>query len=151
MKGYVKHKLMDKSTGLWFLQRSKLISGFFHQKWFLDSQCSVFFAYGNDETVNGVNSKAAPEWDWNLLCSHRDVRLVDKMFSTAFGDEQHAVEQEERSLVFGSMNFESSLENQLPIRGEVRTFPVEQQRLNLLKLTEKHVIPQMLAVWAASC
>ncbi len=81
-----------------------------------------------------------------MLCSHRDVRLVDKMFSTAFGDEQHAVEQEERSLVFGSMNFESSLENQLPIRGEVRTFPVEQQRLNLLKLTEKHVIPQMLAV-----
>lgn len=66
---------------------------------------------------------------------HRDVRLVDIVFSTAFGDEQHAVEQEERPLVFSSMDLEGSLQNQFSIRGEVRPFPVQQQRLNLLNDT----------------
>lgn len=64
------------------------------------------------------------------------MRLVDEMFPAAFGDEQHAVEQEERPLVLGSMDLEGSLENQLSVRGEVMTFPVQQQRLNLLQKTK---------------
>ncbi|XP_035534286.1 pleckstrin homology domain-containing family G member 3-like [Morone saxatilis] len=48
------------------------------------------------------------------------VRLVDEVFPAAFGDEQHAVEQEQRSLVFSSMNFEGSLQNQFSVRERER-------------------------------
>lgn len=64
---------------------------------------------------------------------HRDVRLVDIVLAAAFSDEEHAVEQEERPLVLCSMDFEGSLQNQLSVRGQVRTLPVQQQRLNLLR------------------
>lgn len=67
-----------------------------------------------------------------VLAPHRYVRLVDKVFSTSFCDQQHAVEQEKRPLILGSVDFEGSLQNKFSIRGEVRTFPVQQQRLNLL-------------------
>lgn len=65
------------------------------------------------------------------------MHLVDEVLPAAFSDEQHPVEQEERPFIFGPVNFEGSLQNQFSIRGEVRTFPVQQQRLNLLQKTPK--------------
>lgn len=67
-----------------------------------------------------------------LLVTHRDVRLVDVVLSAPFGDEQHAVEQEERPLVSGPGNLEVSLQNQLAVGGEVLAIPVQQQGLDLL-------------------
>lgn len=67
------------------------------------------------------------------MVTHRDVRLVDKVLAAALGDEQHAVEQEECALVSGPGNLEGSLQHQFAVRGEVRTFPVHQQRLDLLQ------------------
>lgn len=60
------------------------------------------------------------------------MRLVHKMLAAALGDEQHTVKKEERPLIFCPMDLEGSLQDQFSICGEVRTLPVQQQRLDLL-------------------
>lgn len=59
-----------------------------------------------------------------VCLSHRDVCLVDIVLAAALGDEQHAVEEEERALVFGSVYPEGPLQDQLPVSGQIRTLPV---------------------------
>lgn len=63
---------------------------------------------------------------------YRDVSLVDVMFSSFLGDEQHLIEQEEGSLVFGAVDVKRSFQNQLAVCGQIRTIPVYEQRLDLL-------------------
>lgn len=58
--------------------------------------------------------------------------LVDVMLSSLLGDEEHFVEEEQRPLVLCTVDVEGSLEDQLAVGGEVRPFPVDQQRLDLL-------------------
>lgn len=62
-----------------------------------------------------------------VCVSHGDVCLVDVVFATALGDEQHAVKEEERALVLGSVYPEGPLQDQLPIGGQIGTLPVQQQ------------------------
>lgn len=63
----------------------------------------------------------------SLFLSHRDVRLVHVVLATALSDEQHAVEEEERALVLGSVYPEGPLQDQLPVGGQIWTLPVQQQ------------------------
>lgn len=48
------------------------------------------------------------------------------------GDKQELVEQEESSLVFGSLQTKRSFENQLPVADEIGALPVGQQALDFL-------------------
>lgn len=65
--------------------------------------------------------------------SHQNVGLVGVSLLAFLGDQQKFVEQEERSLIFRSLDAECSLENQLAIANQIRTLPVSQQTLNLLR------------------
>ena len=58
--------------------------------------------------------------------------LVDVVLAPLLGDEEHLVEQEEGPCVLGPVDVEAPLQHQLPVRGEVRTLPVNQQGLDLL-------------------
>lgn len=74
-----------------------------------------------------MNIKVAEDKFIVCVCvsvSHRDVGLVDVVLAAALGDEQHAVEKEERALVLGSVYPEGPLQNQLPVGGQIRTLPV---------------------------
>lgn len=59
--------------------------------------------------------------------THRDEGLEDVVLSSAPGDEEHAVEEEECALVLGPVDLEGTLQDQFPVRGQVRSFPVDQQ------------------------
>lgn len=63
---------------------------------------------------------------------YRDVNLVDVMLSSFLGYEQHLIEQKQGSLVLGPLDVEGSLQNQFTVAGEIRTLPVDEQRLDLL-------------------
>lgn len=68
-----------------------------------------------------------------MCFSYTDVRLVHKMLAAAFGDEQHALKQEECPIIFGTMDLEGPFQDHLSVGSEVRTLPVEQERLDLLR------------------
>lgn len=63
---------------------------------------------------------------------YRDVSLVDVMFSSFLGNKQHLMEQKQGSLVLGPVDVKGSVQNQFTIAGEIRTLPVDEQRLDLL-------------------
>lgn len=73
---------------------------------------------------------------------YRDISLEDVMFSSFPGDEQHLIKQEEGSLVLGPVDGERSFQNQLSVSGQVRTLPVEEQRLDLLHAEQKSRVEQ---------
>lgn len=51
--------------------------------------------------------------------THRDVGLVDVVFAPFLGNEQHPVEEEERTSVLRPQNRKGSLQHQLSIGGQV--------------------------------
>lgn len=63
---------------------------------------------------------------------YRDEGFEDVVLPSFLGDEQHLVKEEQGALVLGAVEPEGSLENELSVCGQVRTLPVEQQRLDLL-------------------
>lgn len=67
------------------------------------------------------------------MLSYRDVGLIDIMFSSSFGDEEHAVKEKECTLVLGTMDTEGALENQFSICSQIRSLPVYEQRLDFLR------------------
>lgn len=108
-----------------------------------DTEAQGIFGALNQHQSGALKNKHNHEASlsvFNNLClfvTYRYVRLVNVVFSTAFGKEQHAVEQEECSLVFGPMNLEGPLQNQFSIGSQIRTFPVQQQGLDLLRPEDK--------------
>lgn len=78
--------------------------------------------------------------DWSTVpAPYRDVGLVDVVLSSLLGDEEHLVKEEQHPGVLGTLDLEGSLQHQLSIRSEVRTLPVDQERLDLLH-THTHLI-----------
>ncbi len=65
--------------------------------------------------------------------SYRDVGLIDVMFSSAFGNKEHAVKEKERTFILGTMDTKGALENQFSICSQIRSLPVYEQRLDLLR------------------
>lgn len=65
--------------------------------------------------------------------SYQDVGLIGVSLFSFLGDQEQFVEQEQRSLIFGSLDTERSLKNQFTIANEIWPLPVSQQTLNLLK------------------
>lgn len=63
---------------------------------------------------------------------YRDVGLVYVMFPSAFSDEEHAVEEEECTLVLSPMDTEVAFQYQFSVSGQIRTLPVNKERLNFL-------------------
>lgn len=63
---------------------------------------------------------------------YQDMSLVDVMFPSFLCDEQHLIKQEEGSLVLGTVDGKRSFQNQLAVSGQIRTLPVDEQRLDLL-------------------
>lgn len=61
------------------------------------------------------------------------MTLVDKVISPLLGDEQCFVEEKESSLVAHTVHTEGALQDKLPIGGQVRSLPIDEQRLNLLQ------------------
>lgn len=67
------------------------------------------------------------------------MALIDIVFSSFLGNKKHLFKEEERAGVFRPQHMKGALQNQLSIGGQVRTLPVDQQRLNLLfERTNKH-------------
>lgn len=69
------------------------------------------------------------------VCSltYQYVSFVCKHFIPLFRDQQQLVKEKQRALIFGSLNAERSLQNQLPITGKIGSFPVGEQALYLLQ------------------
>lgn len=63
----------------------------------------------------------------------QDVGLVRVGFFSFLGNEQKLVEQEESSLIFGSLQTKRSFKNQLSVADQVRALPVCQQALDFLQ------------------
>lgn len=60
--------------------------------------------------------------------------LVDVVFSSFLGNEEHPFEEEERTGVLRPQDMKGSLQHQLSVGGQVRTLPVYQKRLYLLHM-----------------
>lgn len=58
---------------------------------------------------------------------------VDKLLHPLLGNQQHFIEQEERSLLLHSVDFKGTFKNQLAEPAEVRPSPVHQQGLDFLE------------------
>lgn len=64
---------------------------------------------------------------------YRDVSLVDKVVAPLLGDEQCFIKEEESLLVAHTVHTKRALQNELPVDGQVRPLPVDEQRLDLLQ------------------
>lgn len=60
--------------------------------------------------------------------------LVDVVFPSLLGNEEHPFEEEERAGVLRPQDMKRALQHQLSIGGQVRTLPVDQKRLYLLQM-----------------
>lgn len=63
----------------------------------------------------------------------QDVSLVRERLLPFLRDEQELVEQEERSLVLGSLQSKGSFQDQLSVAHQIGAFPVGQQALDFLQ------------------
>lgn len=63
---------------------------------------------------------------------YRDVDLVDIVFPSFLGNEEHPFEEEESTSVLCTQDMESAFQHKLSIGGQVWTLPVYQKRLYLL-------------------
>lgn len=62
------------------------------------------------------------------------MRLEDIVLSSSFGNEQHLFKQEECTTVLCPQDVKGPLQHQLAISGQVRTLPVDQKGLDLLRM-----------------
>lgn len=68
--------------------------------------------------------------------------LVDIVFPSFLGNEQHLFEEEECACVLRPQDMKGALQHQLSIGGQVRTLPVDQKRLYLLQMYMKAHTPK---------
>ena len=68
--------------------------------------------------------------------------LVDEVFYSLLGDEEDLVEEEEGSLILSPVHVEGSLQNELPVRGQIWSLPVDQQRLYFLHRAAPNNTPE---------
>lgn len=68
---------------------------------------------------------------------YQDVDLVDIVFPSFLGNEEHLFKEEECTGVLRSQDVKGAFQHQLPIGGQVRTLPVYQKRLYLLQIQMK--------------
>lgn len=61
------------------------------------------------------------------------MSLVDKVVAPLLGDEQCFIKEEESLLVAHTVHTKRALQNELPVDGQVRPLPVDEQRLDLLQ------------------
>lgn len=66
------------------------------------------------------------------------VSLVRVGFFSFLGDEQKLVEQEEGSLVLGSLQTKRPFKDQLSVADQIRALPVGQQALDFLQEASKY-------------
>lgn len=66
-----------------------------------------------------------------------DVGLVDVVFPSFLGNEEHPLEEEESSGVLRPQHMKGALQHQLSVGGQVRTLPVDEERLDLLQMHMK--------------
>lgn len=59
--------------------------------------------------------------------SYRNVTLVDKVIASLLGNEQYLVKEEESSLIAHTVHTKGGFQDQLPIGGQVRSLPVNEQ------------------------
>lgn len=64
--------------------------------------------------------------------SHKYVCAVDKLLQSLLGDQQHLIKQEERSLLFHSLDLKGTFQNQFSKPTEVWSSPIYQQWFNFL-------------------
>lgn len=67
--------------------------------------------------------------------------LVDIVFPSFLGNEEHPFEEEECTGVLRPQDMKSALQHQLSIGGQVRALPVDQKRLYLLWMHMKAQTP----------
>lgn len=60
--------------------------------------------------------------------------LVDIVFSSFLGNEEHSFEEEEAASVLGPQDMKGAFQHQLSIGGQVKTLPIDQKRLYLLQM-----------------
>lgn len=60
--------------------------------------------------------------------------LVDIMFPSFLGNEKHPFEEEECTSVLRSQDMKGAFQHKLSIGGQVQTLPVDQKRLDLLRM-----------------
>lgn len=65
--------------------------------------------------------------------THQYVSLVRVRFFSFLGDEQELVEEEEGSLILGSLQTKRSFKNQLSVANKIGALPVSQKALDFLK------------------
>lgn len=63
--------------------------------------------------------------------------LVDVVFPSLLGNEEHLFEEEECTSVLCPQDMKGTLQHQLSIGGQVRTLPVDQKGLYLLQMHMK--------------
>ncbi len=72
--------------------------------------------------------------------------LIDVVFPSFLGNEEHLFEEEECSGVLRPQDMKGALQHQLSIGGQVGTLPVDQKRLYLLQMHMKaHDPPHTLS------
>lgn len=67
--------------------------------------------------------------------------LVDIVFPSFLGNEEHSFKEEQRTGVLRPQDMKGALQHQLSIGGQVRTLPVDQKRLYLLRMHSKENTP----------
>lgn len=65
--------------------------------------------------------------------THQYVSLVRVRFFSFLGNEQELVEEEEGSLILGSLQTKRSFKNQLSVANKIGALPVSQKALDFLK------------------
>lgn len=74
---------------------------------------------------------------WDMPClsgiTHQYVSLVRVRFFPFLGNEQELVEEEEGSLILGSLQTKRSFKNQLSVADKIGALPVSQKALDFLK------------------
>lgn len=65
--------------------------------------------------------------------THQYVSLVRVCFFSFLGNEQELVEEEEGSLILGSLQTKRSFKNQLSVANKIGALPVSQKALDFLK------------------
>lgn len=72
---------------------------------------------------------------------YQDVDLVDIVFPSFLGNEEHPFEEEESTSVLCPQDMKGAFQHKLSIGGQVRTLPVDQKRLYLLQIHMKAHTP----------
>lgn len=93
-------------------------------------QVAALWGGGTGGQVSVTSSEGDPK---AVRSPYEYVRAVDEALQPLLGDQQHLIEQEERSLLLHPEDLEGTLQDQLPKAAQVRPAPVHQQGLDFLQ------------------